>query len=93
VVEGAVAGVVGGAVAGGAVTGGAVTGGAVTAGDMGDGDVRLETEVGGAVVVDCGCEVVVDEGGGGDAAVGTTNQVPPSPWPLVSPALPSPENR
>ncbi len=91
--------VAGGGVAGGEVAGGEVTG-EVTGGAVAGGDNPLECEDcgadGGAVVVGgaaIGGAVVVVEDVTGEETAGTTNQVPPIPWPLVSPGLVSPENR
>ncbi len=86
----------GGDVTGGAVIGGAVAGGAVAGGEVG-GVVTLVLDCDGGgwfdptVVV--GCELPVAGGVVPEAVDGTTNQVPPTPWPLASPGWVSPENR
>ena len=80
----------GGEVAGGAVAGGAVAAGAgittcgVVAGEVGD---VVESSARGAVVG------LVDGVGAAAAVAGTTNQVPPTPCPAVSPAFLSPLKR
>jgi hypothetical protein len=98
---GAVAGgaVAGGAVAGGAVAGGAVAGGAVAGGAVAGGAVAWVIPPDRADDAAAGAAVVVGElgplaGVGAGLAVGdTTNQVPSTPWPLVSHEAVSPTNR
>jgi hypothetical protein len=87
--------VTGGWVIGGAVAGGAVAAGAggtvtpefcgVTERPVAGGMVEVEEDGGGALVVE------VD--GGGDAEAVTTNQVPATPCPMVSPGFLSSMNR
>jgi hypothetical protein len=95
-------GVVGGDVDGGDVTGGAVIGGAVAGGAVADGEVAggvvtlvLDCDGGGWVdpTVVVGCELAAADGVVPEPVNGTTNQVPPTPWPLASPGWVSPENR